>query len=93
MRRQGVPLGIMPDFAANIKNGLRADLVTPGKPAALGGMKKGDIITAINGNQSTHPGLHVQDGTVKHGETISVEVTGKGKKKFCDTIVLYCVYL
>ncbi|MBI5008706.1 MAG: M20/M25/M40 family metallo-hydrolase, partial [Bacteroidia bacterium] len=40
-RRKGVTLGIMPDFAGNIKNGLRADFVTPGKPAALGGMKKG----------------------------------------------------
>ena len=49
MRRKGVTLGIMPDFAGNIKNGLRADFITPGKPAQLGGMKKGDIITAING--------------------------------------------
>ncbi len=42
----------MPDFAGNVKNGLRADFVTPGKPAALGGMKKGDIITSINGKSS-----------------------------------------
>ena len=33
-RKKGVTLGIMPDFAGNVKNGLRADLVTPGKPAA-----------------------------------------------------------
>ena len=46
-RRGGVTLGLMPDIAGVVKNGLRADLVTPGKPAALGGMKKGDIIIAI----------------------------------------------
>lgn len=81
-RRKGVTLGIMPDFAGNIKNGLRADFVTPGKPAALGGMKKGDIITAINGK----PVNNIQDymfrmGQLKHGETISVEVIRDGKKE------------
>ena len=82
MRRQGVTLGIMPDFAGNVKNGLRADLVTPGKPAAIGGMKKGDIITAINGKQVSN----IQDymyrmGQLRHGETISVEVLRNGKKE------------
>ena len=79
-RRKGVTLGIMPDFAGNIKNGLRADFVTPGKPAAMGGMKKGDIITAINGK----PVNNIQDymfrmGQLKSGETISVEVLREGK--------------
>ena len=82
MRRRGVTLGIMPDFAGNVKNGLRADLVTPGKPAALGGMKKGDIITSINGKTINN----IQDymyrmGQLKHGETISVEVIRNGKKE------------
>ena len=82
MRRKGVTLGIMPDFAGNVKNGLRADFVTPGKPAALGGMKKGDIITSINGKTVNN----IQDymfrmGQLKHGETISVEVLRNGKKE------------
>jgi aminopeptidase YwaD len=81
-RRKGVTLGIMPDFAGAIKNGLRADFVTPGKPAALGGMKKGDIITAINGKTVNN----IQDymfrmGQLKHGQTISVEVMRNGKKE------------
>jgi aminopeptidase YwaD len=81
-RMKGVTLGIMPDFAGVIKNGLRADFVTPGKPAALGGMKKGDIITAINGK----PVNNIQDymfrmSQCKHGQTISVEVLRKGKKE------------
>lgn len=82
MRRKGVTLGIMPDFAGNVKNGLRADLVTPGKPASLGGMKKGDIITAINGKTISN----IQDymfrmSQLKHGETISVEVLRNNKKE------------
>lgn len=82
IRSRGVTLGIMPDFAGNVKNGLRADFVTPGKPAALGGMKKGDIITSINGKTINN----IQDymfrmGQLKHGETISVEVLRNGKKE------------
>jgi hypothetical protein len=80
-RRKGATLGIMPDFAGVIKNGLRADFVTPGKPAALGGMQKGDIITFINGKQVNN----IQDymfrmGQLKHGQTISVEVLRNDKK-------------
>ncbi|MCX6253070.1 MAG: M20/M25/M40 family metallo-hydrolase [Bacteroidia bacterium] len=80
-RGKGVTLGIMPDFAGVVKNGLRADFVTPGKPAALGGMQKGDIIKFINGK----PVNNIQDymfrmGQLKHGQTISVEVLRNNKK-------------
>ncbi|MBN1387400.1 MAG: M20/M25/M40 family metallo-hydrolase [Bacteroidales bacterium] len=82
MRRNGVTLGIMPDFAGNIKNGLRADFVTPGRPADLGGMKKGDIIIAINGK----PINNIQDymfrmSKLEHGQTIQVEVLRDDKKE------------
>lgn len=81
-RGKGVTLGIMPDFAGAVKNGLRADFVTPGKPAALGGMRKGDIITAINGKTVNN----IQDymfrmGQLKQGQTISVEVLRNDKKE------------
>jgi aminopeptidase YwaD len=80
-RGKGVALGIMPDFAGVVKNGLRADFITPGKPAALGGMQKGDIITFIDGK----PVNNIQDymfrmGQLKHGQTISVEVIRNDKK-------------
>ena len=80
-RGKGVTLGIMPDFAGVVKNGLRADFITPGKPAALGGMQKGDIIQFIDGK----PVNNIQDymfrmGQLKHGQTISVEVM-RGDKK------------
>ena len=81
-RKGGVTLGIMPDFAGIVKNGLRADLVTPGKPAANGGMKKGDIIIAIEGK----PVNNIQDymyrlNQLKHGQVISVEVIRNNKKE------------
>jgi len=79
--RRGVTLGIMPDITGSVKNGLRADLVTPGKPADLGGMKKGDIITAINGK----PVSNIEDymfrlSQLKRGDAITVEVLRDGKK-------------
>ncbi len=81
IRRRGVTLGIMPDFAGNVKNGLRADFVTPGKPAALGGMKKGDIIISIEGKKVND----IQDymfrmSQLKHGQRISVEVLRNGSE-------------
>ncbi len=78
----GVTLGIMPDFAGNIKNGLRADFVIPGRPAALGGMKKDDIITAINGKAVNN----IEDymyrlSKLKAGENIQVEIIRDNKKE------------
>ncbi len=49
--RYKVTFGIMPDFAGMEKRGLRIDAVTKGKPADKGGMKKGDIIIAIDGKK------------------------------------------
>ena len=82
MRKKGVTLGIMPDFAGSNKNGLRADFVTPGKPGAMGGLKKGDIITAINGMEINN----IQDymfrlSKLKYGETINVEILRDDKKE------------
>ncbi len=74
-RRGAVTLGIMPDIAGVVKNGLRADMVTPGKPAALGGMQKGDIIIAIEGK----PVRDIQEymlrlSELKKGQKITVEI-------------------
>lgn len=80
MRRRGITLGIMPDVAGVVKNGLRADFVTPGRPAAKGGMKNNDIITSIDGK----PVKNIQDymfrlGQLKQGQTITVEVLRNGR--------------
>lgn len=79
-RRRGVTLGIMPDFAGNVKNGLRADNVTPGRPAALGGMLRGDIIVAIDNK----PVNDIEEymfrlSQLKPGQTITVDVMRNGK--------------
>ena len=81
-RGKGVTLGIMPDFAGVVKNGLRVDAVDPGKPAALGGMKKCDIITFIEGKSVNNIYDYMfRLGQLKHGQTISVEVMRKDKKE------------
>ena len=79
-RRRGVTFGIMPDFAGNVKNGLRADFVTPGKPAAIAGMVKGDIIVAIE----EKPVSNIEDymfrlSQLKPGQAVTVEVVRNGK--------------
>jgi aminopeptidase YwaD len=81
MRRKMATLGIMPDFAGNVKNGLRADEVDPGKPAALGGMKKGDIIISINGKSVNNIYDYMSRmSQLKSGQTIAVEVMRDGTK-------------
>jgi aminopeptidase YwaD len=48
--RGRVTLGIMPDITSTDDTpGMRVEFVSPGKPAELGGMKKGDMILAIDG--------------------------------------------
>jgi aminopeptidase YwaD len=81
LRRNGITLGIMPDFAGIVKDGLRADFVIPGRPAALGGMKDNDIIVNVNGT----PVKNIDDymfclSKLKAGETIHVEVIREKEK-------------
>ncbi|MFO7922418.1 MAG: M20/M25/M40 family metallo-hydrolase [Bacteroidales bacterium] len=76
-----VTLGIMPDFTSTDSDGLRAEMVTPGRPADLGGMKNGDIIVAINGD----PVKDIYEymfrlQQLNPGEIINVEVL-RGEKK------------
>jgi aminopeptidase YwaD len=48
--RGKVTLGIMPDVTSTDDSlGMRVEFVTPGKPADIGGMKKGDIILYVDG--------------------------------------------
>ena len=79
-RKLKVTLGILPDFAGTEKKGLRVDGVTKDAPAGRGGMKKGDIITGINGM----PVGNIYDymsrlSKLKQGMTVSVEVIREGR--------------
>ncbi len=70
-----VTLGVMPDFAGLEKRGMRIDGVTKGKPAEKGGMKKGDIITAIDGKKVGN--IYEYMSRLKEleaGQTITVDV-------------------
>ncbi len=79
--RLRVTFGIMPDFAGLEKRGLRVDAVTKGKPADRGGMKKGDIITAIEGKKVG--GIHDYMSrlqTLKVGDRVSVDIIRDDKE-------------
>ncbi|MCK4662158.1 MAG: M20/M25/M40 family metallo-hydrolase [Bacteroidales bacterium] len=76
-----IVLGIIPDFASSEKNGLGVDGVKKGGPADLGGMKKGDIIIAINGQAVTNIYDYMYRlANLKHGETAIVEVLRNEEK-------------
>jgi hypothetical protein len=81
-RRRGLTLGIMPDVTGSIKNGLKVEAVTAGKPGAAGGIKKADIIVGIDGK----PVNNIQDymfrmSQLKAGQKIDVEILRDGKKE------------
>lgn len=74
-RKFKVTLGILPDFAGTEKKGLRIDGVTKDGPADKGGLKKGDIITGINGMPVGNIYEYMSRlQKLKHGITISVEI-------------------
>ena len=79
--RLKVTFGIMPDFAGLEKRGLRIDAVTKGKPAFKAGMKKGDIITAIDGKKVG--GIHDYMSrlqTMEAGQRVSVDIIREEKQ-------------
>lgn len=76
-----VTLGIIPDMASAINNGLGVDGVRKGGPADLAGIKKGDRIIAIDGQPVTNIYDYMTRlGKLKSGQTSSVEVIRDQKK-------------
>lgn len=77
-----ITLGIMPDITSSGDDGLRVDAVRPDGPAAMGGILKGDVIIAIDGN---HVGnIYDYMGRLKSlevGQVISVDVMRNNKHK------------
>lgn len=81
-RRKGLTLGIMPDVTGSITNGLKVEAVTPGKPAAAGGMKKGDIIISVDGKPVNNIGDYMfRMSQLKAGQRITVDVLRDNKKE------------
>jgi len=76
--RGGVTFGLMPDVMYDGNEGMPVSFVTPGKPAAIGGIQGGDIIVAVDGK---HVG-NVQDymmrlAELKEGQSVVVTVKRK----------------
>lgn len=80
--RGQVTLGIMPDITStDDSEGMRVEFVSPGRPADLGGMKKGDIILAIDDK----PVNNVYDymfrlQKIKRGQLIIVTIRREDKQ-------------
>jgi hypothetical protein len=79
--RGKVTFGIMPDVSGEGNTGMKVLAVTEGKPASNAGMKKGDIITAIDGKSVGN----IQDymfrlGQIKPGERVLVTILRNGTK-------------
>ncbi len=71
-----VRFGIMPDVSGAKNNGLEVLAVNADQPAALAGIEKGDIITAINGKtiKNIHDYMYrLQE--LEPGNTVSVEIS------------------
>lgn len=76
-----VTFGIMPDYAGLEKRGMRIDGVTKDKPAYKGGMKKGDIITAIEGKKVGNIYDYMNRlQELEAGQTVSVDVIRDDKE-------------
>lgn len=77
-----VTLGIMPDFTAESNEGLPVGGVTKGRPADKAGMKKGDLIIAMDGKAVENIYDYMNRlKTFKPGQIITVDVIRDGKKK------------
>jgi len=79
-QRLKVTFGLMPDFMAADVKGLRISAVTPGGPAAGAGLKKGDIITAIDGKPVGEIYEYMNRlKALSPGQRVSVDVTRDGE--------------
>ena len=76
-----VTLGIMPDYAGAENVGLRIDGLRKGGPAEKAGMKKLDIIIAIDGKpiKNIYDYMH-RLNTLEKGKTASVDVLRDGER-------------
>ncbi len=77
-----VSLGFMPDFSATDVEGVRVDLVSKGKAAERGGIRNGDIITAIDGMAVKNIYDYMYRlSKLTANQRISVEVLREGRKE------------
>ena len=76
--RGGITLGLMPDVTYDGSDGMPVMFVTEAKPAALGGIQKGDVITAIDGKTVGNVYDYMSRlGNLKEGQAVVVSVIRK----------------
>lgn len=76
-----VTLGIVPDFASQDVNGLGVDGVRKGGPAETGGIRKGDVITALNGKALANIYEYMARlKSLEPGQLITVDILRNGEK-------------
>jgi len=76
-----VTLGLVPDLTSSENNGLGVGGVRSGGPAEMAGMKKGDIITALDGMEVAN--IYDYMARLKKleaGKVVSVDILRDGKK-------------
>lgn len=78
-RRGGITLGLMPDMTYDGNEGMPVMFVTEGRPAAVGGIQKDDVIVAIEGKSvgNVYDYMARLDG-LKEGMSIVVQVKRDG---------------
>jgi hypothetical protein len=77
-----VTLGFMPDFSATDVEGVRVDFVSKGKAAERGGIRNGDIITAIDGLKIRNIYDYMYRlSKLSRNQIISVEILRNGRKE------------
>ncbi len=74
-QNMNVKMGIMPDVAGTTKNGMGVDGVSSGGPADKAGVKKGDAIIEVDGNQikNIYDYMH-QLAELKKGQKVKIKV-------------------
>lgn len=80
--REGmVTFGLMPDVMYDGNEGMPVSFVTEGKPAAIGGMKSGDIITAVDGKGVGNVHDYMERlSDLQEGQSVIVKVKREGKE-------------
>lgn len=82
MASMKVTLGLMPDVTGSTTEGLKAEVVSRGKPADKAGMMNGDIIIELNGKKVKDIYSYMEIlGKLEKGATITAKVKRDGKTK------------
>lgn len=80
--REGmVTFGLMPEVMYDGNEGMPVSFVTEGKPASIGGMKGGDIITEVDGKRIGNVHDYMERlSELKEGQSVIVTVLREGEK-------------